>query len=264
MPFRILCAVVLLVGFSGAASFDPPRTKKTVDLGVSRSSPDRHSKINCYFYATFMVKELDLGEKGAARLAIVPIKHRVVPPCTRTKSKTEMVVNPDDWSGYFKGVKGDLVFFDADDGSNGGMPFAIYDSHTGKKIFEDSALGSLEFLDAPASQISFRYKRVLENQCVLPKDPGGCWAQIQKTIGLENATMPDCKKGYEDSAQNLAKGRCQAQNTDTPQCLDKEIPLARDQTKDANTVISYPVDVTLSPKPTITPLKGELGCWPSD
>jgi hypothetical protein len=30
------------------------------------------------------------------------------------------------------------VFFHEADGTNGGMPFAVYDSKTGTKVFEDS------------------------------------------------------------------------------------------------------------------------------
>ena len=76
--------------------------------------------------------------------------------------------------------------------------------------------------------------------------------------------MPDCKAGYEKSAQNLAKGRCQAQSSDTPQCVAKEIQLARDQTSAANSIIAYPVEVTLGAKPAIKPVPGDLRCWPAD
>ena len=80
----------------------------------------------------------------------------------------------------------------------------------------------------------------------------------------ENIPAPDCKQGYEKSASDLAKGRCQAQNSDTPQCFDKEIALARDQTKGATSVIAYPVEVTLGSQPAIKPVAGDVRCWPSD
>lgn len=264
MLLRIFCAVLLFVGVTTAASFDPPKSKKTVNLGPSRSSPGVRAKVNCYFYSAFMVKEVDLGEKGADRLSIVPIAKGVLPRCARVRSKTEMVVNPDEWSGYFKGVKSDLVFFDADDGWNGGMPFAIYDSHTGKKIFNDAAVGNLEFLPATAPGLSMKYTRIIESECNAFKDPDACWLQIQKKIGLENVTRPDCKKGYEKSAQELARGRCEAQKTNNPQCIAKELPLAQDQTYGAASVIAYPVEVTLGPQATIKYVPGEIQCWPSD
>jgi hypothetical protein len=33
-----------------------------------------------------------------------------------------------------------VVFFDAPDGDDGGLPFAAFDVNTGRKLFEDSAL----------------------------------------------------------------------------------------------------------------------------
>lgn len=257
-----LCSVLIFVSLSAAASFDKPLSKRTVDLGLSRSG--NHGKVMCYVFSKFMVKEVDLGEKGADRLAIVPIAKGVVPRCTRVKSKTEMVVNPDEWSGYFKGVKGDLVFFDADDGVNGGVGFAVYAAGTGKKVFEDVALGSLDFLETQGSQVSIRYVRVFDSQCNVLQDAATCWAKIKNAIGLDNVTVPDCKKGYEKSARDLAKGRCQVQNTDTSQCLDRELPLATTQTRDASSIIAYPVEVILGPQPTIKPVGGDLQCWPSD
>lgn len=264
MRIGLLCSIIILVSLSSATSFDKPRYKRTVDLGPSRYTPGNRGKVSCYYFAGFMVKEVDLGEKGADKLAIVPIPKGVVPRCTRARSKDEKVVNPDDWSGYFKGVKNNLVFFDADDGVNGGMGFAVYDSNTGRKIFEDVALGPLDFPEAQGSQVSIKYTRVLDSQCNVPQDESACWAKITKAIGLDNAAIPDCKKGYEQSAQELAKGRCQAQKTETTQCLDRELPLARSQTKDANSIIAYAVEVVLDQQPTTKPVSGDLRCWPSD
>lgn len=264
VPLRVFYGVLLFAALSSAASFDPPRSKKTIKLGASPARATTRAKVNCYFYATFMVKEVDLGEKGADRLAIVPIEHAMVPTCTRAKSKHEIVINPDEWSGYFKGVKGNLVFFDADDGWNGGMGFAVYDSRTGKKIFNDSAVGDLEFLPGQGPEVAMKYTRIIDSECNALKDPATCWPHIQKTIALENTAMPDCKKGYEKSAQDMAKGRCQAQNSDNLQCVAKELQLARDQANATASVIAYPVQVTLSSQPAITPLSGEVRCRPAD
>jgi len=261
---RIVCVILLFAAVSSASSFDPPHSKKTIDLGPTPSRSSTHGKVRCYFYSEFMVKEVDMGEKGAARLAIIPITNGASPKCISAQDKAEKVINPDSWTGYFKGVKNDLVFFDADDGVNGGMGFAVFDSHTGKKIFEDSALGALQFQDAPADQITFRYTRVLDSQCFITRDPEPCWEQIKKTISIENVSQPDCKPAYEESAQKLAKGRCRAKSSNNDPCIAKEIKLARDQTDAANTIIAYPVEVTLAPTPSIKPLPGDLRCWPGD
>jgi hypothetical protein len=261
---RLLLTVLALVSFSGASSFDQPLQKKIVDLGPSKFSSGSHAKVSCYFFLRFMVKEVDLGEKGASRLAIVPIVKGDVPKCTRSREKTEKVINPNEWSGYFKGVKNDLVFFDADDGVNGGMGFAIYDAKTGKKVFEDTASGSVEFLEPQSKALTLKYSRVLDGECVMPKENAACWDRIQAKIGLVNTATPDCKKGYEESARNLAKGRCQAQSTDNAECLARELKLATEQTSAATSIIAYPVEVLLIPHPTIKPAAGAVRCWPSD
>jgi len=263
-----LATILAMSSIAWAGSFDTPVSKRTVDLGGSTSSSQAHAKVNCYFFPTFMVKEVDLGEKGASRLAIVPSSKKNPAPCSRLRDQTEKVVNPDDWSGYFKGVKGNLVFFDADDGVNGGMGFAVYDAKTGKKLFDDTALGELNFPDvqnpAQARELTLRYARVADGGCVVLRDPSSCWEKIRSKLGLGDASAPDCKSGYEQSAQELAKGRCQAQNADNAQCVAKEISLARQQTAGANSVIVYPVETILGAGATVKPVPGELQCRPSD
>ncbi|HEY7406139.1 MAG TPA: hypothetical protein VIB39_21620 [Candidatus Angelobacter sp.] len=236
---------------------------KTVNLGPSKYSAGVRAHMKCYYFPAFMVKEVNEGEKGAAELAIVPISH-VVPKCNQAKYKSEMVINPDEWSGYFKGVKNNFVFFDADDGVNGGIGFAVYEARTGKKLFSDSAAGPLSFVDRADKIVAIKYERVIEAECVIHRAPSECWQKIRKDLGLEAEGAPDCKAGYEKSAVALAKGRCQAQNTASPACLEKEIGLARKQTDDSPSVIVYPAEVVLDANPVVKPLTGEVRCWPAD
>lgn len=268
VPFRRLLIVLLFLSISGsiarAGSFDPPVLKKTIDLGPARYNPGTHGKVNCYFFADFMVKEVDMGEKGAERLAIVPTGKSKVRTCSHLREPGEKTINPDDWSGYFKGVKGNLVFFDADDGVNSGMGFAVFDSKTGKKMWDDVALGEIDLADSPDKTVTLRYTRVVDGGCIMPKDPTGCWQKITTKLALGNIAAPDCQSGYEKSAQEMAKGRCQAQNSDNDQCLAKEIKLARQQAGEAPSVVSYAVEVVLGEEPTIKPSGGNVGCWPSD
>ncbi|HKD80743.1 MAG TPA: hypothetical protein VKH81_13675 [Candidatus Angelobacter sp.] len=256
--------LLLLTACSWAASFDKPLATKTVDLGPSKYSSGARAQVRCYYFpGGFMVKEVDLGEKGASRLSIIRSKD-TVPKCSQTQYKSEMVVNPDEWSGYFKGVKNGLVFFDADDGWNGGMGFAVYDAKTGKKLFSDSAVGPLSFSDRADKAVAVKYERLIEAQCVIHKAPSECWQKIRKDLGLASEAAPDCKAGYEKSAVALAKGRCQAQNATGPACLEKEIGLAREQTDESPSVIVYPAEVVLSANSVVKPLAGDVRCWPAD
>ena len=263
-PIRLLLIVLALASISSADSFDKPLAKKTVDLGPSRSTPKTHAKVTCYFFASFMVKEVNLGEKGADRLSIVPIAKGASSACTRLRGKSEKVIDPKEWAGYFKGVKNDFIFFDADDGVNGGVGFAVYDARTATKIFEDSASGPLEFSTSPDQQLSLRYTRVLDGECSVPKEKASCWERIKQKIGSEDVPTPDCEKGYEESAQNMAKGRCDAQNSKEADCLAKELKLVREQWSDASSIISYPVVVVLGPNPVVKPVAGAVKCWPAD
>lgn len=264
LPLRVLLGLLALASICCAESFDKPLAKKTIDLGPSQSSPKTHAKVTCYFYSGFMVKEVDLGEKGADRLSIVSTVKGTPLTCTRSRSKSEKVIDQKEWSGYFKGVKNNFVFFDADDGVNGGVGFAIYDARTATKIFEDSASGPLEFSSPSDQQLSLHYLRVLDGECAVPKEKASCWERIKQKIGAVDFPMPDCEKGYEENAQNLAKGRCDAQNPREPDCLNKELKLVREQWNDASSIISYPVIVTLDANPVIKPAGGAAKCWPAD
>lgn len=263
MPLRLLGCALLFVSILRAGSFDPPHLKKTIDLGPAKYSPGSRAKVTCYFFPSFMVKEVDTGEKGAERLSILPAVKGKLHTCSRLHEPGEKAINPDEWTGYFKGVKGNLVFFDADDGVNGGMGFAVFDARTGKRVFDDVALGDLD-VSTQDNVVSLRYTRLVDGGCIVLKDSAGCWDKISKQLQLGNAPAPDCKAGYEKSAQDMAKGRCQAQNSDNAQCFAKEIQLARQQANDAPSVISYGVEVVLNSSPSIKPAGGPVNCWPSD
>jgi hypothetical protein len=271
VALRLLFSILVFSSLAFGGTFDKPVLKRVVDLGPARPNPPGRNakdqvraKVTCYFFSGFMVKEVDMGEKGAQRLAIVRVRKNEGHTCSRLRDPGEREINSDDWSGYFMGAKGHLVFFSADDGWNGGLGFAVYDSRTATKIFDDVALGDLEVSDEAKSGTSLRYTRVVDSGCILPKEQAACWNKIKTKLALESSSMPDCKSGYEKSAQDLAKGRCQAQNTDNAQCVAKEIALAQQQTSDANSVIAYPVEVTLGAGVSIKPAQGDLRCWPSD
>lgn len=264
MPLRLLCSVLALVSIARAGQFDEPVFKKTVDLGPARYSPGAHAKVTCYFFHAFMIKEIDLGEKGAERLAIVPGAKNKMHTCSRMREDGEKDINPDDWTGYFKGVRGSLVFFDADDGVNGGMGFAVFDAKTGKKLWDDVALGDLEIDGNADKEVFLRYTRVVDGGCIIPKEQSACWEKIKSKFSLGDANAPDCKAGYEKSALDMAKGRCQAQSNDSETCLDKELLLARQQANESPSVVSYAVKVSLTAQPAVEPTGGEVRCWPAD
>ncbi|HZU91787.1 MAG TPA: hypothetical protein VE993_21220 [Stellaceae bacterium] len=115
-----------------SGAFDAPlRTER-------RKIPDSESgkaRLSCFSFDRVRMKQLDLGEVGAAELAILPLETDAdAVPCRRETAAGEIVIPADRWSGYFKGVRSGYVFFDAEDGANGGFGFAVFDGSTGRKL----------------------------------------------------------------------------------------------------------------------------------
>jgi hypothetical protein len=120
--------------------FDTPVKKTFVDLSPSpyyRPAQHVREKLTCYYYSTRAVKQYDEGQKGAEWLSIVPSAQAA---CTSRHGKHEKVYTSAEWSGYLRGVKDTVAFFDAADGEDGGMPFVAFDVGAGRKLFEDSSL----------------------------------------------------------------------------------------------------------------------------
>ena len=263
MPSRLILSLFLLVSLGWGQTFDKPVRKQRVNL---RRTPDQttdRARVTCYFFPNFMVKEVDMGEVGAERLGIVPVKPQSTGKCVRARDKEEVVIPAEQWSGYFMGVKNGYVFFSGDDLWNGATPFAIFDASTGKKLFEDSAAKEISFVTRPDQAIAMRYLRVVSDDCFILKD-AGCWQRMAAKYGLDNTAAPDCGKGYEASAESMAKGRCTAQRAPLATCPKKERPLALKQALDSPSVISYPVEVELGATPTAKPTGAAVGCWPAD
>jgi hypothetical protein len=224
--------------------FDKPLKKTVVDLGPSpfyMASRHVRNKLTCYYYSTFTIKEYDQGEKGAEWLSIVPSGQAA---CTRSHREDEKVYVYPEWSGYFRGVKGTVVFFDAPDGTDGGMPFAVFDVRTGRKLFEDSSL--LDYyqktlhikntfhVTSGADQIPrLAYLRVVRAGCDLKAEQANCWNKVRTEFGLTQTEIPVCSR-YEQ-----AVGRSES-------------------------AIVYPVSVLLTDSPQIKAVDGPVFCWPTD
>jgi hypothetical protein len=223
---------------------------EVVDFGPSpyyMGSQSIRVKLSCYFYPTFIVKEYDEGQKGAEWLAIVPIEKGVAPTCARPHAPMEKVIEGAEWSGYFRGVKGNMVFFYASDGTNGGMPFIVYDSRTGMKIFQDSTFDSTwlhtkvvvstfnrpRVSIAPDGQVSLKYLRVVETDCDLHAEKASCWERVRKKLDLKSAQTPVC---------NFYKGISTRWSS----------------------AVAYPVEVLLFPQPASRTITGPIKCWPVD
>lgn len=237
------------------ATFDTPIDKKVVDFGLSSANPPgrqtMRNRLSCYFYANFMVKEHnDQGMKGAELLTITPITGQAQPACSQEIGPGETVIGKEGkgWWGYYWGAKGNYVFFSAADGWDGGIPFAIYNFKTGKKVFEDSSyeggnwnlkpepspFNSLRVTAVQSQPLTLKYLRVVEAKCDLHLwKKEACWSSVRRRLGLKDAKTPICS-GYDD------------------------IDIRYDS------AIAYPVEVSLTKPPVAKTTAGPVKCWPVD
>ena len=132
MPSRFILGLFLLASLNWGQTFDKPVRKQRVGLRRTPNQLTDRARVTCYFFSNFMVKEVDMGEVGAERLGIVPVKPQSTGKCVRARGKEEIVIPAEQWSGYLMGVKEDYVFFSGSDLWNSSSPFAIFDSRTGK------------------------------------------------------------------------------------------------------------------------------------
>ncbi len=247
----LLIAIALIAPLGRAESFDKPLRKTVLDLGHSQSlmkNDNRHATVTCRYYARFMIKEQnDPGMKGAELIALAPVQPGHLPKCLQALQSGEIEFTEWSeeykkflpWNGYFAGVKRDLIFLEWPDGDdNSGIPFTAFRADAKTKIFEDSvtleARGErhLNFLPASDNQIVLRYLRVASAGCSIPTFGERCWSKLQQQTGLAHSPMPKCTD-YEGTQAGLAAS-----------------------------VIAYPVEATLYPKPAIRPLGGPVRCYP--
>lgn len=221
--------------------FDAPIGVDNTDLPPDTVNPDAKPVVNCYRFKGFMIKEVDLGEVGADKIAVLP----ETAACEKD-SKDEKAI-ADDMAGYFLGTKGSLLFLQAPDGFNGGVPFVVYDTKTMKALFYDSFEGAdFKAINVDGDKVTLQYRRNYTASCSLYLDGGNCPAEIRKEAGLADILkLPDCGPSYD------------AEKKRTPD-FAKEI-------EKLPSVISYEAELTFDGKDTvIKPLPGDITCRPVD
>ena len=84
------------------------------------------------------------------------------------------------------------------------------------------------------NQIVLRYLRVASAGCSIPKSGESCWSKLQQQTGLAHSPVPKCSD-YDGKEAGVA-----------------------------DSVIAYPVEATLYPKPSVRPLGGPVRCYPQE
>lgn len=241
--FYLSLIIILFYGHAEAREmqtvFDKPIKKQIIPL-PNPNNPDRIAKVSCFYYPQFMVKEVDMGEKGAAKLSITPLSASKALDC---KENNLEEIEIKDWFGYFSGVKGGYVFFDSDDGYDGGVPFAVFSGKDGRKLFDDSSdngAKALRHTTVSKNGLTFRYHRVFVTSCSLYRN-NTCWDLIKKETGI-TGSAPNCDKAYE---------------------LEKEkMPEYAKEIEEYKSVIGYEAKITYKDgNLNISSVPGKVSCW---
>jgi hypothetical protein len=77
-----------------ATVFDAPLTTERIRLAATRGEPAAKRELTCFHFAELRVKQLDLGEVGAAQLAILPYKPGAKRAVCQKKSAPGEIVIP--------------------------------------------------------------------------------------------------------------------------------------------------------------------------
>lgn len=188
----IFTAFISSAGASeNAAPFDRPVKVDVVSLPRDVLNPDAKPKITCSRYPTFAVKEVDLGEVGAEKLALLATDA----PCERAGERERVI--EDDTAGYVMGVSGGFVFFRAADGWNGGLPFVVYDAATGERLLNDSLEGDgFAAITSGKGELTLDFHRVYTASCSFYMEGAACAKAIGDDTGLQPKQLPDCAAAY--------------------------------------------------------------------
>ncbi|RKE85121.1 MliC family protein [Rhizobium sp. AG855] len=214
-------------------------TRAEVELAEKDTGFDQKGKLTCLRYPNFALKQLDLGEKGAAGLYIASSEG----PC-QLNPTLDRKIN-DDIAGYLWGAVGPYAFFRGADGWNGGMPFVVYDARSGARLTEDVVAGEFSALTLVGDELTLRYRRTFGAECSLLADPEGCGKKIRQALGLApDRAMPDCQAAYKPA-------------------IDADPNAAKD-IQAWPSVVDYPVERKLSATGTsFVAVEGELTCRPA-
>jgi hypothetical protein len=260
----IACSLPALATASGA--FDSPLKTRTVQLPPDPQNPRARRQVTCFYYRSIVIKQVDYGEVGADRLALLPVLARNAMQCHEDREALEYVIPVDTWSGYFKGVKADYAFFDAPDGINGGLGFMVLRLYDRKPVLEDVAQHGVKSIDYEEGVLKIRYQRVHAGNCSILTAGADCQETLVRDTGVSAQSLSICSQGYRAAKEAMAKGRCAAQANRQKDCFQKELDRLDEQKwNEASTVLVYEAEATLKSGTVVTTSRSDaLACHPSD
>lgn len=247
LALTLFSALCCMSAAQAAARFDPPLSHEHLPLARDPVNPQAEAWLDCIEHPGFVVKQVDRGEVGAERLAIIRLAPRQkAPACTVAPARGERTIPESAGAGYFKGVKGRFVIFEGTDSSNGGSYLIVYDAPGFRKLHEALSvdLDEVELLEgSPANPIlRLRYTALHQADCSLRQDEAGCWAVIRRLTGLQGEA-PDCAAAYKPQEDALP-------------------PERRQEVVAYPSLVEYPVEVLIDPRGRVERkiLPGKVSC----
>jgi hypothetical protein len=260
----IACALPSLAPASGP--FDSPLKTRNVRLAADPQNPKVRRQVTCFYYRSIVIKQVDYGEVGADRLALLPVLSRNATQCHEDREALEYVIPADTWSGYFRGVKADYAFFDAPDGINGGLGFMVLRLFDRKAVLEDVAQHGIKSINYEEGVLRLHYQRVYAGNCSILTAGEDCRDALVRDTGVSAGSLSICPQGYRAAKEAMAKARCSAQASRRKGCFEEELDhLGEQKWNEAPTVIVYEAEATLKDGTFVTtPRSDALACHPSD
>jgi len=262
----LLPALGLAASSFAGKPFDAPLKTRHVELEADPQNPNVRRRVSCFYYRSVVVKQVDYGEVGAQRLALLPVLSGNATPCRENQESYEYVIPSDSWSGYSGGAKAEYAFFDAPDGSNGGLGFMVLRVSDRKQLFEDTARNGMRAIEIINGGIKLRYERVYPGNCSAITGGSACRESLSRDTGVSTASLSLCAAGYAAAKQAMAKARCAVQASRSTDCIRGE--LARLEAQNWNetpTVLVYEVEVVLGNEAPAIRRRGDtLACYPAD
>jgi hypothetical protein len=266
----MLAALGVLVALAGPLVFttgtDTPQKLERVDL-PPRCALCPPGRITCAHYATFSVREVDLGDVGAEVLAIAPREpKRPLPACTRERMPGEVSVTggAENFFGYFEGARGPYVLFRSEERRAGALGFAVYDGATGQRVFTDAAVGPVRLLGG-GGHVGLAFQRFSIASCSPLAGGDACWQRIRAELGVGDPP-PDCAGAYKEANELAAKEACRDDTQAAARCVEQQLRLRPAFPPVVPPVLGYEVEVADLATPIARAAEGTrvTSCRPSD
>ena len=208
IPYAMLIAIFL--AFTGPIVADAKDAKSQIalldrPLSVQRvpqkSTTGTLGELRCSYYKDVMIRGSGIDTPAPADAALIPIAPGTAnPPCTATKSESELTLKTANYS--FSGRKGPFLFFRATD-PHGVAPFLIINAIDGQIIYNDSEYGDgFRSISQTKSWLHLHYTRGVNGTCSIYKEGPACWAKmmndgkIPRIMTLSQPSVQLCGAAY--------------------------------------------------------------------